>query len=88
MINSLKTYQSSTYVVNNDRICYIEGESIVANLVRGYDTIWAYYHENEKNNITLESLEKNVGIIINCGTFSYAEMPHFFSSRACPFNLI
>ena len=79
MINSLKNYQSSTYVVNNDRICYIEGESIVANLVRGYDTIWAYYHENEKNNITLESLKKNVGIIINCGTFSYAEMPHFFS---------
>ena len=78
MINSLKNYQSSTYVVNNDRICYIEGESIVANLVRGYDTIWAYYHENEKNNITLESLKKNVGIFINCGTFSYAEMPHFF----------
>ena len=78
MIKSLKNYQSSTYIVHNDRIAYIEGESIVTNVVRGYDTIWAYYHENEKNNITTASLEANVGISINCGTFSYAEMPHNF----------
>ena len=78
MIESLKNYQSSTYIVHNDRIAYIEGESIVTNVVRGYDTIWAYYHENEKNNITTASLEANVGININCGTFSYAEMPHNF----------
>ena len=71
MINSLKNYQSSTYIVHKDRIAYIEGESIVSNVVRGYDTIWAYYHENEKNNITTASLEANVGININCGTFSY-----------------
>ena len=79
MINSLKNSQSSSYVVDNDRIGYVEGESVVTNVVRGYDTIWAYYHENEKNNITAASLEANVGIIINCGTFSYAEMPLRFS---------
>ena len=74
MIKSLKNYQSSTYIVQNDRIAYIEGESIVTNVVRGNDTIWAYYHENEKNNITAVSLEANVGISIKCGTFSYAEI--------------
>ena len=79
MINSLKNFKPSTHIVQNDRIAYIEGESIVSNVVRGYDTIWAYYHENEKNNISSVSLEANVGISINCGTFSYAEMPHYFS---------
>ena len=69
MIKSLKNYQSSTYIVQNDRIAYIEGESIVTNVVRGNDTIWAYYHENEKNNITAVSLEANVGISIIAGLF-------------------
>ncbi|CAF2980653.1 unnamed protein product [Rotaria sp. Silwood2] len=75
----LTALQSSTYIVQNDRIVYVEGESIVDNVVRGSDTIWAYYHENEKGTISQASLEENVGILINCGTFSYAEMPHDFS---------
>ncbi|CAF3676046.1 unnamed protein product [Rotaria sp. Silwood1] len=78
MIASLQSFESSTYIVQNDRIVYVEGESIAENVVRGYDTIWAYYHENRKGKISSSSLESNVGIIINCGTFSYAEMPHDF----------
>ncbi|CAF4032068.1 unnamed protein product, partial [Rotaria sordida] len=79
MIAALQSYQSSTYIFQNDRIVYVEGESVVDNVVRGYDTIWAYYHENERGNISQASLEENVGILINCGTFSYAEMPHDFA---------
>ncbi|CAF3975531.1 unnamed protein product [Rotaria sordida] len=79
MIAALQSYQSSTYLVQNDRIVYVEGESVVDNVVRGYDTVWAYYHENGKGNISQASLEENAGILINCGTFSYAEMPHDFS---------
>ena len=75
MLAALQSFESSTYIVQNDRIVYIVGESIVENAVRGYDTIWAYYKEHAKSNITLASLEQNVGIIINCGAFSYAEMP-------------
>ncbi|CAF2633120.1 unnamed protein product [Rotaria sp. Silwood2] len=78
MLVALRSFQSSTYIVQNDRIVYIEGESIVENVVRGYDTIWAYYYENQKGNISQSSLDANVGIIINCGAFSYAEMPHEF----------
>ncbi|CAF5223507.1 unnamed protein product, partial [Rotaria magnacalcarata] len=48
------------------------------NVVRGYDTIWAYYREEERDNISQSSLNDRVGIILNCGTFSYAEMPHDF----------
>ncbi len=79
MLAALQSYQSSTYIVQNDRIIYVEGESTVDNVVRGYDTVWAYYQENEKGNISQKSLEENVGILINCATFSYAEMPHDFS---------
>ncbi|CAF1204521.1 unnamed protein product [Adineta steineri] len=78
MLSALQSYQSSTYTVKNDRIVYIEGESFVENVVRGYDTIWAYYHENQKGFISEQSLEANVGIIVSCGTFSYAHMPKNF----------
>ncbi|CAF4983507.1 unnamed protein product, partial [Rotaria sp. Silwood1] len=78
MLAALKSFQSSTYIVQSDKIVYVEGESIVDNVVRGYDTIWAYYREEERDNISQSSLNDNVGIILNCGTFSYAEMPYDF----------
>ncbi|CAF1267204.1 unnamed protein product [Adineta steineri] len=78
MLFALQSYQSSTYTVKNDQIVYIEGESFVENVVRGYDTIWAYYHENQKGFISKQSLETNVGIIVSCGAFSYAHMPKDF----------
>ncbi|CAF2001897.1 unnamed protein product [Rotaria magnacalcarata] len=56
MLAALKSFQSSTYIVQNDKIVYVEGESIVDNVVRGYDTIWAYYREEERDNISQSSL--------------------------------
>ena len=79
MIAALQSYQSSTYLVQNDKIVYVDGESIVDNVVLGYDTVWAYYHENSKENICSTSLQENIGILINCGRFSYAEMPLDFA---------
>ena len=79
MLAALKSFQSSTYIVQNDRIVYVEGESVVDNVVRSYDTIWAYYHEHENQNISEKSLNENVGIILNCGTFSYAEIHRDFA---------
>ncbi|CAF0901525.1 unnamed protein product [Adineta ricciae] len=79
MLVALQSYQFSTYIVRDDKISYVEGESVVDNVIRGYDTVWAYYHENEKGKISHSSLKMNVGIIVNCGTFSYAEMPHDFA---------
>ncbi|CAF3202594.1 unnamed protein product, partial [Rotaria sp. Silwood2] len=78
MIAALQSYKSSTYIVQNDKIVYVEGESIAENVVRGYDTIWTYYQEKENGRISPSSLEANVGIIVKCGTFSYAHMPHDF----------
>ncbi|CAF3604842.1 unnamed protein product [Rotaria sp. Silwood1] len=79
MLATLRSFKPSTYMRKNDRIVYVEGESVTDNVILGYDTIWAYYHENKNGNISSSSLEDNVGIIVNCGTFSYAEMPYEFS---------
>jgi len=38
----------------------VKTESTAVNVVRVYDTIWAYYHENEEGNISPDSLEANV----------------------------
>ena len=69
MLAALQSYQSSTYIVQNDKIVYVEGESIVDNVVRGYDTVWAYYHEKQKGNISQSSLEENVGILLTVEHF-------------------
>ena len=79
MLFSLRSFQPMTYSAQNDRITYVDGESIVENVVHGYNTIWAYYYEHQRGKISENSLQNNVGIIVNCGTFSYAEMPHDFA---------
>ena len=79
MVVALQAFRASSYTVQNDKIVYVEGESFVENVVRGYDTIWAYYYENQKGFISQTSLETNVGIILNCGTFSYAQVPTEYS---------
>ena len=79
MLADLQSFKLSKYIVRNDKICYVQGESVVGNLFYEYNTMWAYYQEHEKGTITTDSLETNVGIIVDCGTFSYAEMPHDFA---------
>ena len=79
MLFSLKSFQPLSYGVQNDKITYVDGESVAENVVHGYSTIWAYYYEHERGQISENSLQSNVGIIVNCGTFSYAEMPHDFA---------
>jgi len=37
--------------------------------------MFAYYYEHANGNISKESLENNIYIGLNCGSFSYAEMP-------------
>ncbi|CAF0846527.1 unnamed protein product [Adineta steineri] len=79
MLAALRSFKNSTYIVRNNKICYVRDESVVGNLIYGYNTMWAYYDEYEKGNITEHSLEENVGLLVHCGDFSYAEMPHDFA---------
>jgi uncharacterized protein (DUF1330 family) len=71
----VNNFQSHDYVVNQDKIGYIEQDNVVYNVVYGYKTLFAYYCEHEKGTISRESLEENISINIKCGSFSYAEIP-------------
>ncbi|CAF0784452.1 unnamed protein product, partial [Adineta ricciae] len=79
MVGALRSFKSPKYIVRNNKICYVQDESVVDSIVYGYNTMWAYYDEHSKGNITENSLEENVGLLVNCGEFCYAEMPHDFA---------
>ncbi|CAG9315952.1 unnamed protein product [Blepharisma stoltei] len=79
MINHVRQFESHDYIVQHDKICYKENDGVSFNIVYGYNTLFAYYFENEKGNISQESLEENIFIGIKCGMFSFAEIPHKFN---------
>lgn len=78
MLTDIKTYASHDYVVMNDRIGYKEQDRIVFNMLVGYKTLFAYYHQYQQGKISEKSLRENISISINCGNFSFAEVPHSF----------
>ena len=65
MLAALQAFQPSTYIVQNDRIAYVEGEATAEKNVRDYDTVWVYYYENQMHSISDVCLETSVPITIN-----------------------
>ena len=78
LIASVNSDITNPYEVIDDKIQYLDGESYSSAIFFGYETVWAYFMENEKGSISKESLRENIGILYNCGVFSFAEMPHDF----------
>ncbi len=78
MLNDVKTFISHDYLVIGDKIGYKVQDAVVFNLLEGYKTLFAYYYEKDKGTISDQSLRENICISINCGNFSYAEIPHLF----------
>ncbi|CAM4971805.1 unnamed protein product [Rotaria socialis] len=74
LINDVNIYTTPEYVVKEDKIVYKEQDDIAYNIVHGYKTLFAYYCEHEKGNITTKSLQETIGINIRCGSFSYSEI--------------
>ena len=79
LLFDVQNFQSHDYVVKQDRIGYVEQDNIAYNVTYGYKTLFAYYCEHERGNISRASLDQNIGITIKCGSFSYAEMPSKFA---------
>jgi hypothetical protein len=75
MISSMYTFESHKYVVKDDKIGYMYQDEINFTISHGYNTLFAYLSENEKGNISNQSLNNNLGILIRIGSFSYAEIP-------------
>jgi len=65
--------------VKENKIGYVDGDSVSFQAVNRYQTVFAYYAEHEKKNISKKSLDENKWMRIVCGNFSYAEIPKQFS---------
>lgn len=81
----LKTFQSchssgqlTTYQVQGDALVYEIGEEKTSNYFCGYLTLFSYFKEFERGNISCTGLRTHAYLLINSGTFSYAEMPRYY----------
>jgi hypothetical protein len=77
MLADVNNYQHD-YIIKNDKLAYKEQDGISYDVVYGYKTMFAYYHENQQGKISDASLKENISIGIKCGSFSYAEIPNCF----------
>lgn len=81
MVVQMKEFLSNReivpYKVILGEIAYQTKDSMSAEVSFGYLTLWTYFHEHERdpNSVKGESVTKQTGIRLLCGSFSYAAMP-------------
>lgn len=68
------------YLVKNNKIGYKIGDRYQYNAQQGYLTQFAYLREKESNKVTDDAVKQNLGLLIKCGEFSYAEIPKKFDT--------
>ncbi|KAL4473750.1 hypothetical protein ABPG74_022614 [Tetrahymena malaccensis] len=79
MIQAAQTINDHKYHFENGRIGYQQHDSISYTTFYGYSTNFAYYKEMDKGKLTQEQVEAVSGINLNCGHFSYRELPKLYS---------
>ena len=78
MMFDAKEFESTDYIVKNDKIGYKESDRISFTATSGCKTLFTYCHEHKKGNISEQSLRNKIAIYLQCGSFSYAEIPKKF----------
>lgn len=79
MIFEVNEMDSHTeYKIIDNRIGYKIGDRYQFNATQGYLTQFAYLRELEESQVTEDAVLKNIGLLIKCGSFSYAEIPRKF----------
>lgn len=85
MIGDLEAWKSGgaeepyrAYIVDGGKVAYKSGVCYDSKINFGYVTLWTYFHEVERKRIAEEELENHLGLMINCGHFSYAEIPKWY----------
>lgn len=80
MLFSLKEAGNhSNYIIENDKIGYLNGDSFAFNAQMGYLTQFAYLREFDSSRVTENALKMNLGLRINCGSYSFAKIPETFN---------
>ena len=67
--------------MHNKKIGYNIFDKISYDVQYGYLTTYAHFAESDKGKILKEELTKRMGISLNCGYFSYAEVPYKFALK-------
>jgi len=80
MVADVTQFDNPPYVVTQDEtgrsvIGYKEFGSVLTNITYGYKTAFAYLKEMENKTISPETAGQFLGLKIECGQFSYAELP-------------
>ena len=73
-LSDFKDKDSNPYLIYEGKIGYKDQDGISTNISFGYQTLWAYFLECENGKISKEIKNEKIGIEINCGKFSYAEI--------------
>ncbi|KAJ8604464.1 hypothetical protein CTAYLR_000937 [Chrysophaeum taylorii] len=67
------------YEVVGGRIGYRIGMDMSFSTSFGYRTAFAYLREYENGNVTDATLERELSLMLHCGSFSYAELPKCYA---------
>ena len=65
--------------MKDNKIWYKNQDEYVDNLNYGYLTLKSYFMEWEREKISTEMLEEQIGFNVKCGKMSYAEIPKLYS---------
>jgi hypothetical protein len=68
------------YVVRDDLIQYRDQDGISSEISYGFQTLFAYLKELDKNRITPSSVERALKLSLIIAEFSYAFLPTYFRS--------
>ncbi|EAR94923.2 helicase carboxy-terminal domain protein (macronuclear) [Tetrahymena thermophila SB210] len=81
VIHDFKNFNNiivENYKIQNDKINYKNQDQYLNNISYGYRTLYTYYLENQNSRISNFSLKQQKVFKINCGSFSYSELPKKF----------
>ena len=80
LLCDVKSFDKPEYEILEDRIGYKDSDGVSFNIRYGYKTLFAYLKEGTARppRITKTTLESMIWLTIDCGSFSYAEIPKKF----------
>lgn len=80
LIVDVSDFTNPEYVIHEDRIGYYSSHGIDFDMRYRYKTMFAYFDAYDKKKVSLNSKNKHVAMLLNCGSFSYAELPKSYDS--------
>ena len=80
MLGDVKSFEGHDYVVDSTagKIGYKEQDGISFTKSYGFQTMFAYFKEHDAAEISQSSRDKKIGFTVDCGQFSYAEVPKLY----------